>query len=129
MPVTSLYAAILAIIFVALSLNVVRNRVKFKVGIYSKGHLPLDLAIRAQGNFFEYVPFALILMGMIEMGGGNLRWLHITGQVLVASRLMHAFGLLFKGAGTSVPRFLGTVLTYLVLLGCAVWILRLTLGF
>lgn len=125
MPVTSLYAAILTIIYVLLSFNVVRNRWKFKVGIYSKGNLPLDLAIRAHGNFFEYVPFALILMGMIEMGGGNLRWLHITGQVLVASRLLHCFGLLARGAGASAPRFIGTTLTYVVLLGGAIWILRL----
>ncbi len=128
MPVTSLYAGILALLFVVLSLNVVRNRWRFKQGILSKGQLPLDLAIRVHGNFAEYIPLALILMGMIEMGRGNLSWLHICGQGLVAGRILHAFGLLFKGAGTSLPRFLGTLITFTVLIGMAIWIFVLLSG-
>lgn len=127
MPVTSLYASILAIIFVLLSLNVIRNRWKFKQGILSKGQLPLDLSIRVHANFAEYIPLALILMGAIEINSGNIRWLHICGQVLVAGRLLHATGLLLKGPGTSAPRFIGTAATFTVMIGLAIWNMRLVL--
>lgn len=109
--ITPNYAAILGLIYVALSLNVVRNRWKFKTGIGTGGHRPLDKSIRVHGNFAEYVPFTLLLMAMTEILGANNVTLHIIGVAIVLGRILHAIGLT-KSIGTSLPRMGGMTLTF-----------------
>jgi uncharacterized membrane protein YecN with MAPEG domain len=60
--VTSIIAAVLTAVFIRLSFNVIGLRRKNKVGLGSGGNEDLERAIRAQGNFAEYVPFGLILL-------------------------------------------------------------------
>ena len=60
--ITSIIAAVLTIIFIKLSFAVIGLRRKNKVGLGSGGHEDLERAIRAQGNFAEYVPFGIILI-------------------------------------------------------------------
>ena len=60
--ITSVIAAALTIIFVKLSFAVIGLRRKNQVGLGSGGHEDLERAIRAQGNFAEYVPFGIILL-------------------------------------------------------------------
>ena len=66
---TSIIAAILTIIFVKLSFAVIGLRRKNKVGLGSGGYDDLERAIRAQGNFAEYVPIGLILIACLELNG------------------------------------------------------------
>ena len=126
MPITGLYAAIFTIFYILLCFNVIRYRAKFKVGIKSNGHLPLDLAIRVQGNFSEYIPLSLILMALIEAQRGNINWLHLMGQALLFGRILHFWGLGVKGAGASPQRFIGTAITYTALLGASGWLIYLS---
>ncbi len=65
--VTSIIAAVLTIIFIKLSFNVISLRRKNKVGLGNGGHEDLERAIRAQGNFAEYVPFGVILIACLEL--------------------------------------------------------------
>lgn len=109
--VTPLYAACLALLYLALALNVVRLRWKFKTGIGSGGHKPLSRAIRVHGNCGEYAPLGIILLALTEVIGASDMTLHIIGGSLLAGRILHATGLL-KSAGTSAPRLLGMVLTF-----------------
>src|SRR5256885_16360168 len=68
-PITALYAGVLGILLVVISARVSVLRAKFKVMFGDGGKEPLMRAIRAQGNFTEYVPLALLLIGMVEWAG------------------------------------------------------------
>ena len=72
--VTSIIASLLTVIFIKLSFAVIGLRRKNKVGLGSGGHDDLERAIRAQGNFAEYVPFGIILIACLELNGAP-RWL------------------------------------------------------
>jgi uncharacterized membrane protein YecN with MAPEG domain len=43
-------------------------------------------------NFAEYVPFALVLLGLAESLHAPLALLHALGIALLAGRLTHAYG-------------------------------------
>ncbi|HEX5792207.1 MAG TPA: MAPEG family protein [Rheinheimera sp.] len=89
---TALYAALLGLFYIALSVKVVGKRRQFRIGIGSNGEMALERAIRVHGNFAEYVPFALLLMFLAEYSGLAPLYLHILGMVLVIGRLSHAWG-------------------------------------
>jgi len=67
--VTPIYAGLLGLLFVGLSLWVVARRVRARAASGDGGDPALSDAIRAHGNFAEYVPLALILMAMGEALG------------------------------------------------------------
>lgn len=116
--ITALYASLLAIMYVVLSLRVARRRQKFQVGLGAGESKELERAIRIHGNFAEYVPLALILMGCFEIGGGPSWAVHTAGLVLLVARVLHAIGLTQSG-GTSPGRFAGASATFLLLLALA----------
>lgn len=90
---TMQYAAILALIFVALSLWVSMGRAKLRVHHGDGGHAALNRRIRAHANFAEYVPFALLLIGLGEMAGLGGTTVQVLLAVLVVARLAHPFGM------------------------------------
>jgi uncharacterized membrane protein YecN with MAPEG domain len=91
--VTSIIASVLTIIFIKLSFAVIGLRRKNKVGLGSGGHEDLERAIRAQGNFAEYVPFGIILIACLELNGAPW-WLVVApGITLIIGRLIHAKGI------------------------------------
>lgn len=91
--VTSIIASILTIIFVKLSFAVIGLRRKNKVGLGSGGHEDLERAIRAQGNFAEYVPFGIILIACLELNGAPWWLVAIPSIALIIGRLIHAIGI------------------------------------
>jgi uncharacterized membrane protein YecN with MAPEG domain len=103
--ITSVIAAFLTIIFVKLSFAVIALRRKNKVGLGSGGHDDLERAIRAQGNFAEYVPFGLILIACLELNGAPAWLVLIPGIALILGRLIHA-----KGINEPPPNFSKRVL-------------------
>ncbi len=120
MTVTMVTTGVLALLLLFLAIYVVVGRVGFKVGNGDGGNEAMRQRIRAQGNFVEYVPMALILIMLIETASIGPRWLVIAmGATLVVARLWHAQGLLSR-PGTSAGRFMGTNLTWIVLLVGAV---------
>ncbi|GAA6173008.1 MAPEG family protein [Colwellia sp. KU-HH00111] len=126
LTITALYASLLALLFIALSVNIIRLRFKLKVGVGDGGESTLTKAIRVHGNFSEYIPLALFLLGSYELSGANTLWVHIAGATLFVGRIFHALGL-SKSIGTSAPRAVGTVATFLILLMLAVENIRLFL--
>jgi len=91
--IVPIYAAIFAVMLVALSLRVAKTRGDVRVAIGDGGNIVLRRAIRVQGNFTEYVPMALILFTFVEMQGWP-RWLvHGLCLVLLAARALHAYGI------------------------------------
>jgi len=110
-PLTGLYAALCALIVLALALRVIVLRWSTKTGLGDGGDRGLARAIRVHGNAIEYVPLALILMLVVELGGASHALIHGCGVALVAARIAHAFGLA-RSAGTSPGRLVGTTVTF-----------------
>ena len=91
--VTSIISAILAVILLKLSLSVIKLRRKNRVALGSGGHDDLERAIRAQGNFAEYVPIGLILLACLELNGAPWWLVAIPGITLIVGRIYHAIGI------------------------------------
>jgi len=121
--VTSIIASVLAIVFVRLSLAVIGLRRKNKVGLGSGGHDDLERAIRAQGNFAEYVPFGILLLACLELNGAPWWLVAIPGITLIAGRLIHA-----KGINTPPPDFSQRVLGMKLTFGTLITLAVLNLG-
>lgn len=116
MIITPLYAGILALWYVALSARVIARRRGAGIALGDGGDLDMQRRIRGHGNFAEYVPLALLLMALIEIGGAtSILVLHALGITLVVARLLHGYALSFS-ASFFLGRFLGTLLTFLVLI-------------
>ncbi len=118
-------AAVLGLIFSALSLAVVALRVRHRVPYGDGGIEPLHRAVRAHGNFAEYVPLALLLLGALEVRSGGGPLLHGLLVALVVARLAHPVAL-FSPVGTpryTVLRITGALVTWLVLTAAALALL------
>jgi hypothetical protein len=117
-PITALYAGLLGLISLALAGLVVRTRTSENVIFGDGANVVLLQRIRVHGNFVEYVPLALLLMLVLELNGASALVMNCLGAALVIGRLLHAFGL-SSSTGTTVGRFTGTVLTWLVILAAS----------
>lgn len=93
MHATALWGALLAPVCLWLSLRVIGLRRRKHVPLGSGGDAALERAIRAQGNFAEYVPFALVLMALGEAGGAPVAAVHLAGALLLAGRIAHGAGI------------------------------------
>ncbi len=113
-PVTGFYAALLAFLILALGLRVVVLRWRTRTGIGDGGDRGLARAIRVHGNAIEYVPLALVLMLVAELGHASPALLHGCGIALCAARVLHAAGL-SRRSGATPERFVGTVGTFAVI--------------
>ena len=116
MPIlTAAYAAIFALMLIALSIRVIRLRYVHAVPLGDGGNKGLERAVRGQGNFAEYVPIALILMLCLELLKQPPWLLHAVGLTLVVGRAAH--GICF-GFCESAPRLrqAGMLLTFAALL-------------
>lgn len=91
--ITALYAAILAIIIVALGINVTVYRTKLQVSLGDGGKPEMLRMVRMHGNAVEYVPLALALMLIYEINGGFHWLLHGVGIALVIGRLLQTWGM------------------------------------
>jgi len=101
--ITMLAAAVLGLIFSVLSLMVVTQRATGKVNLGSgetpeaarstADATPLFVAVRSQANFSEYVPLALLLIGLIELTAGPTLLVKLLAGALVLARLAHPVGM------------------------------------
>lgn len=121
--ITALYAAILAVMMIVLRTIVTVRRAKTGISIHHGDDMLLAERIRWHGNFVENVPMAVILMGLAEIGGASQELLHSAGGALVASRLLHPFGLRHDKAATPsrIISGVGTTAAMLVCIGFILW--------
>ena len=116
-PITALYGGLFALMLIALSVRVVFGRAKAHANLDDGGDPGLLVKIRSFGNYTEYVPLALIAMLLAESSGAPGWLLHAAGLILLAGRLLHAFGLSAVKAPT-FGRIAGMLATWVaVLLG------------
>lgn len=122
--ITAVYAAVLALLVVILALRVALYRLRNRIGAGDGGDARLLRRIRAHGNAAEFVPLGLILLALLELCGAAAWGLHVAGASFVLARVAHAVGLA-RSTGSSIGRAGGAVLTFVVLIGMALWLLWL----
>jgi hypothetical protein len=119
------YLAVLALVYAALAINVVRLRRQNLAAFGDAGNPALRSAIRAHAHFAEYVPIIALMVAMLEMSGLPAWRVHLLMGALLISRLLHPFGM-YARPGTfafRIGRVAGVTLTLLVLISSAVAIL------
>ena len=93
MPVFFVCAGLLGLLAVSLTVSVGRLRMQKKIYLGDGGDPEMLSAIRAHGNFIEYVPLCLALIYFASDYYGY--WpVAIASLVLLISRVLHAGGLL-----------------------------------
>jgi uncharacterized membrane protein YecN with MAPEG domain len=93
MRTAALYAGILGLMLIALSMYVSMARKNAKASIGDGGDEALRRRIRAHGNFIEFVPLTVLLLALSEHLGLGALFIHILGLALLASRISHAYGI------------------------------------
>ena len=125
--VTMLYASLLGLLLIALSWGVSKVRLREQVSLGAGELSDLESAIRAHGNFIEYVPFALVLLLLAESAGAQTWLLHALGGSLLAARLLHAYGIRQPGSTNNYRKY-GAALTWLMILVTSLYILGVRVG-
>lgn len=118
-PVTLFTSGILGLLYVTLTVQVIRQRQKHDVSMGDGGTDAVQIAIRGHGNFAEYVPLALILLGGIEWAGAA-HWLCVLlALMLIVGRFAHPFGLMRPPP--NAPRLVGVALTLTMIIIASLW--------
>ena len=91
---TATYAALLALVYLGLAVWVMAGRFSGNVLHGDGGDDAFAKRIRAHANFSEYVPLALILIGLLEMQGAGHGLLQSLLLALLIGRLLHPFGMI-----------------------------------
>jgi len=126
----TLYAALLALLFLKLSFSTINQRRSAHVALGDGGNSDLTRAMRVHANFAEYTPMGLLLALLVELAGGHWALVHVVGLALLLGRAIHSYGV------SQTPenfryRVAGMILTFgslsvsavslLVLYGQSVW--------
>jgi uncharacterized membrane protein YecN with MAPEG domain len=127
MNITALYAALLGLLFVALSVRALLMRRRFRIAVGDGGNNQMLRAMRVHANFAEYVPLSLLLLFMFELAGAPRALLHALCACLLLGRLAHAYGV-SSVAENYRFRVFGMAMTFTALLGGAAGLLVLHAG-
>jgi uncharacterized protein len=121
--ITPLYAAPIALLFMYLSIRVIRYRRSKLVAFGDQGDKELLRLIRAQGNCAEYAPIGLLLLLMAELTAPAPLGLHIAGALLMIGRTVHGIGLAHypRIIPARVVGILCTFTSYLISLALAIF--------
>ena len=123
MKVIPLYASLLALFYVYLSLRTIGVRRKAQISIGDGGNDSMLRAMRMHANFAEYAPITVVLLALVDIQGGPIWLLHALGLLFLVSRLSHAYGI----SSVQAPgkfRVGGMVGTFATVIGSACWLLN-----
>lgn len=90
--IVATYAALLALLFVALSAQAILTRRRLQIAIGDGDQPQMLRAMRVHANFAEYTPIALIVIAAVEISGAASGLVHGLGAALLLGRCLHAFG-------------------------------------
>ncbi|MGY3946311.1 glutathione metabolism protein [Aeromonas allosaccharophila] len=122
MTILPVYAALLALLFVLLSIRTIRTRHSRKVALGHGDDPAMLRAMRVHANFAEYVPLALLLIYFVEATSQTPWLVHLLGSALLLGRVCHAFGMSHTPENFRY-RVAGMGLTFAVILVSAAHIL------
>ncbi len=116
---TTYYAIGFAVLMLVLWMNVVRLRAANHISLGYGDDPTLHERMRQHGNFVEWVPLTLILLGLAELRGTEALWLHVCGGLGLAGRVIHPFGI--KHDNAALPaRMVGSIANLGALIGLIV---------
>ena len=92
MHIVLLYAGLLALLFVGLSLRTLLMRRRLRIAVGDGGNPALLRAMRVHANFAEYVPLTLLLIALVEATAARPLYVHALGAAVLAGRIAHAVG-------------------------------------
>ena len=123
--ITAFYLAVLALLYVALTLQVIRLRRMNRAAFGDSDNIALRSAIRAHAHFAEYVPITTLMIGFLEASGASALRVHVLMGALVVARLLHPLGM-YAAPNTfrfRIGRIGGVAITIALLITCALSIL------
>ncbi len=133
LQITSVAAALLALIYAVLTFRVGQARGQAGAslgdgsgGVIKRGQehtVPLLVASRSHANFAEFVPLALILLGLAEHGHAPHFFVLALAVMLVVGRAVHPFGM--AGGTLGALRGVGALLTVVTIVAAAIELLLL----
>ncbi|MCA0928968.1 MAPEG family protein [Ruegeria profundi] len=126
LTISPIYAALLAILYIALSVRVISQRFSDKISYGDGGSKNMIKAIRTHSNFVEYTPFALLLIAMAELQNAGGLLLNLLGLTLLAGRVFHAYGF-SRTPQIVILRRMGMLLTFTAILVAAITNLALAM--
>jgi len=93
LDIVPFYAALLGLVYLALSLRAIRARRSARKAIGPLGDDALDRRVRAHANFAEYAPLVLLLLAFAELRELPEMLVHLGCALLLVGRCLHAWGL------------------------------------
>ena len=124
--ITSFYTGIIALLYLGLSINVIRNRFRFKKSLGHGEEAQLEKAIRIHGNFSEYVPIIITMMALLELSKASSTSIHFFGATIFLGRIFHAIGISYVKSPNPF-RTLGMIATFTCLIGLSIRLITYSL--
>jgi len=119
------YAALLALLFVYLSVRTIGTRRRLQIAIGDKDQPEMKRAMRVHANFAEYVPLGLVLLALVESRSPAPWLVHALCLCLLLGRALHAYGV-SQTKERFQFRVAGMMLTFACLVGSALFLLGST---
>lgn len=107
---TSIYIGILTLLALLYGARVSILRVRHQRSMGTGDHPDLSRAVRAFGNFAEWIPLVLLALAACEVNGAPDLLIHVVGVALVVSRILHPLGL--YPDRTTLARTVGVLITW-----------------
>ena len=101
-------------------------RLKEKILHGDGGNAMLHRRMRAQSNFTEYTPIALVLILVLDLADQDGWLLGLTALAFMVGRVLHAIGMDAETAAR--PRMIGMMLTLPLLVLWAGWAIGVAFG-
>lgn len=121
MPIVPFFAALLALLFFALSVRTLRLRHRLKIGLGDAGNSEMLRAVRVHSNFAEYVPITLLLLFFAENLGAPAWAMLALCALLLLGRCSHAYGVSQTRENYNF-RIAGMAMTFTALLAAAAYV-------
>ena len=119
-----LFVGLLGLLLVGLGLNSSRLRVKLRIFRGDGGNPAMGAAERAHGNTVEHALPLMVMLVVLELMGVAKSSIVLLGTLIVLARVLRAAGLLTHVRAVGMT---GVVLTYLLELVMAVWLVSASL--
>lgn len=122
LPFTSLLTGVFAIMMVVLAVQVSIRRRQLRISLGDGNDETLRRRIRAHGNFIEYVPLALIALGLVEVSGAPTSVVSGLAIAMLLARIIHAIGIVY--ISSAAPRVIAIIIQHTALIVAAYWLVR-----
>ena len=122
MPITPLLAGVFGLMYLFLSISVIRIRYSANISLGTRDNDELEKEVRIHANFAEYLPFCLLLFWFVESITFNSRLVFWLGSLLLVARVAHVLGMKDSKSLLILRRF-GVVATFAVMLISCVYLI------